>query len=70
MNPTISSDPDRYDHNYPASNALADSGLKYWVARWKLLEPKTPRSFVYDLQCTAKVTKVRLRNSYGLNGVE
>ena len=66
MNPTITSDPDKYDHNYPASNALTDSGLNYWVAKWR----RTPSSFVIDLQCEVKVTKVRLRNSYGLNGVE
>ncbi len=63
----------RYYDNYPASNALTDSGNEYWVATWN--HPphntgKTPSYFVIDLQCEAEITTVHLRNSYGLKGNE
>ena len=72
MNPTIVSDPHKYDNNYQASNVLTDSGNYYWVATWGPLKNtgKIPSYFVIDLQCTADITKVLLRNSYGLFGVE
>ena len=67
--PTIISDPDSYNHilqSWPASNALTDSGLDYWVGKWG----NGPRSFTMDLGCMTEISKVRLRNSYGLMGNE
>ena len=65
MSPTVSLDPDRYDGNYPATNAITDGKrdnrdpMNYWCGKHN-----SASSFVIDLGSPVMVHTVYIRNSH------
>ena len=71
MNPTVVSDPDKFNRKFVAAQALIDYTVddkraeprNYWAGN-----TYSEVHFIYNLGCEAKVTEVHLRNSHGGNG--